>query len=312
MFVDSLIISGLERYLFNHFANEIRNHQTIFQTLARDPGFLPGNLNPELNLFRIVSHDLSADSILERRNDLATGGVVFGIGGKNQHYIERQTHWVALNLNIAFLHDVEKPNLNLACQIRQLVDGKEPPIGPRQEAVMNGQFIAEQVATFRGFDWIHVADDVGDRHVGGREFFYESRVALYPGDRCRVLMQLNRLPAVGADRMKRIVVDLRPGDDRYFRIEQVRQLPNDAAFGLTAQAKQNQVMPGKNRVDKLRHHCLVITNDAGEKSLAAFQLANEICPHFVFGDFVFLVWGTEILTGKQAKYEHKIWSAAAD
>src|SRR5437867_4856956 len=282
MFVDSLIISGLERYLFNNFANEIRNHQTIFQTLARGPGFLPGNLNPELNFFRIVRHDLSADSIFKRRNDLAARGVVFGIGRKDQHYIERQTHRVAFNLNIAFLHDVEEPNLNLACQVRQLIYGKEPPVSARQEAVMNGQFIAEQVATFRGFDWIHVADNVGDRHIGGREFFYESRVALYPGDRCRVLMQLNRLTAVGADRMKRIVVNLGPGDDRYFRIKQVSQLPNDPAFGLTAQAKQDQVVPGENRVDELRHHCLVITDDAWEKSLAAFQLANEICPHFVF------------------------------
>ena len=95
-------------------------------------------------------------------------------------------------------------------------------------------------------------------------------------------MQLNRLPAVGADRMKRIVVNLGPGDDRYFRIKQVGQLPNDAAFGLTAQAKQNQVMPGENRVDELRHHRLVITDDAGKKSFATFQLANKICAHLVF------------------------------
>src|SRR5438132_11314319 len=115
---------------------------------------------------------------------------------------------------------------------------------------MNGQFIAEQVTALRCLNRIHVADDVGDRHVGGCEFFYKSRIAFYPGDRRRVLMQFNRLTAERADRTERIIVDLRAGDDRYFRVKQVRELPNDPAFRLTAEAKQNQVMPGENRVDK--------------------------------------------------------------
>ena len=37
----------------------------------------------------------------------AARGVILGIGGENEKHIEREAERVALNLNIAFLHDVE-------------------------------------------------------------------------------------------------------------------------------------------------------------------------------------------------------------
>ena len=76
--------------------------------------------------------DFGADAVFERRNDLSARGVVFGVGAKDQSHIEIQAHRIALNLHIAFLHDVEERYLDLARQVRQFIDGKDSTIGPRQ------------------------------------------------------------------------------------------------------------------------------------------------------------------------------------
>ena len=57
--------------------------------------------------------DLRTDAVLERGNDLAARRIVLGIGGKDQGEIERQPHGIALNLDVALLHDVEEAHLNL-------------------------------------------------------------------------------------------------------------------------------------------------------------------------------------------------------
>jgi len=75
------------------------------------------------------------------------------------------------------------------------------------------------MAPLRGFDRIDVANDVGDRNVGCREFFYESVVPVNPIDLGLVAMQFDLPPAVSAQRLKRVVIDLRSGDDRDLRVE---------------------------------------------------------------------------------------------
>ena len=138
------------------------------------------------------------------------------------------------------------------------------------------------MAAANGFDRVNVADDVGHGDIGRRKFFDEARVALNPRDGRLVAVALNRLPPVGRDRMKRIVVDFGTRDDGNPFVEQVGQLTDDAALGLPAQAEQDQIVPRENRVDDLRHDRLVIADDAGKDSFARAQFAQEVGAQFVF------------------------------
>ena len=200
MFIDSLSSRASKAICSTTSRMKSGMCRRSFQTIATDPGFLARNLDCRLNLRRVVSRDLGADAVFQRRNDLSARRVVFRVGGKDQHHIQRQPDRITLNLHVAFLHDVEESDLNLAGEIRQLVDREDAAISARQQPVMNRQFIAEQMSAFRGFDRIDVADDVGDGHVGSGKFFHETRIAIDPVDRCFVAVKLNRLAAIGRDR----------------------------------------------------------------------------------------------------------------
>ena len=47
-------------------------------------------------------------------------------------------------------------------------------------------------------------------------------------------------------------------------IEQSRKCPQDASLRLAAQAEQDEIMPGKNRIDDLGNDRVVIPNDPGK------------------------------------------------
>ncbi len=68
------------------------------------------------------------------------------------------------------------------------------------------------------------------------------------------------------------------------RIEQRRQGTQDAAFGLTAQTEQNEIMPRENGVDDLRNDGVVVADDAGEEAGVAVmtQAGDEVVAEFVF------------------------------
>ena len=87
--------------------------------------------------------DLGADAVLERRDDLAARGVVLGVGREGHQHVERQADRVALDLDVAFLQDVEEADLDLAGEIGQLVDGEDAAVGPRQQAVVHRQLVGE-------------------------------------------------------------------------------------------------------------------------------------------------------------------------
>ena len=52
-------------------------------------------------------------------------------------------------------------------------------------------------------------------------------------------------------------------------------------LGLPAQAEQDEVVPREQGVDDLRHHRLVVADDAGEERLLRPQARDQ-----VFADFV--------------------------
>src|ERR1017187_9230976 len=103
-----------------------------------------------------------------------------------------------------------------------------------------------------------------------------------PGNRRGVSFFSNQLAASPADRHIRVIVDLATGDVRHLRIKQSSQSPQNSALSLAAQPEENEIMPRQDRVYDLRHHRVVIANDA-RKYLAAFaQPRHKIVAQFIF------------------------------
>ena len=88
--------------------------------IARHPGLLSGDGNAFLDRGGIVRANFRADAVLERRNDFSARGVIFRVRRENQQHVERHAHRVALNLNVAFLHDVEQADLNFSGEVGQV------------------------------------------------------------------------------------------------------------------------------------------------------------------------------------------------
>ena len=107
---------------------------------------------------------------------------------------------------------------------------------------MHRELVRQEMPAPRRLDRIDVADDVGDRHVRGRELLDEPQLARQPGDRRRVAALGDQLPPVFGDRIEGIIVDLAARDDRNLLVEQRDELAQDTALRLTAQAEQNEIV----------------------------------------------------------------------
>ena len=138
---------------------------------AVGPRLLPGDGDAVLDRERVVGPDLAADAVLERGDDLASRRVVFRVGREDEHHVERQPDRVAFDLDVALLHDVEEPDLDLSGEVGQFVDGEDAAVGARQKPVVNGELVRDVVAGAGGLDGIEIADHVGDGHVRGGELF---------------------------------------------------------------------------------------------------------------------------------------------
>ena len=70
---------------------------------------------------------------------------------------------------------------------------------------------------------------------------------------------------------------------RHVRIEQSRQCPQDAALRLAAKPEQNEIMARKNRVDDLRYHRVIVSDNARKHwSVAACtQSGRQVLAKFV-------------------------------
>jgi hypothetical protein len=71
------------------------------------------------------------------------------------------------------------------------------------------------------------------------------------------------------DRAQRVVVDLAAGEDRDLLVEQVHELPHDPALRLAAQAEQDEVLPGEQRVHDLRHDRVLVADMPGKSTSPA-------------------------------------------
>jgi hypothetical protein len=88
------------------------------------------------------------------------------------------------------------------------------------------------------------------------------------------------LAAGAADGVQRVVVDFAASDDRDFWIEELSQSAKDAALGLAAKAKENEVVAREQGVDDLRDDGIFVAVNSGEKRLVLFDHAQKVLAHF--------------------------------
>ena len=277
--VDALVVPRLERDALDDFGDEIRNPDLT--GAARRPRFLIRDRHSELDALGIVRHHLAPDAVLERRDDLAAGGIVLGIGGEAKHDIQRQSHRISFDLDIAFLHDVEQAHLHLSRQVGQLVQGENAPVCAREHSIVHRELVAEYVSAARGLDGIQIADDVGDGDVRRRQLLDVAHVGIEPRDRRVVAGFLHKVLPVLGDRRERIVVYLAAGDDRKRWIEQRGERAENSRFRLSAEPQQDEVVPAEKSVDDLRHDRLFIADYAVEDRLPARQASQKIAAKLI-------------------------------
>ena len=145
---------------------------------------------------------------------------------------------------------------------------------------MDGRFVGE-VAPLRDLDRIDLADQVGDRDVGGRELLGVAVLAREPGDRELITHLRLARPAGGTDRREGIAVDLATRDRRNRLVEEFHESADDPGLRLAALAENHHVVPGEDRVLDVGNDRLVVAQNAREDALASRHLAEQVLPQLV-------------------------------
>ena len=94
------------------------------------------DLDLGVDLSGVVGPDLGAEAVLERGDDTASVGVVLRVGRGDEDDVEGQPDAVTSDLDVALLEDVEQTHLDPFGEVWQLVDGKDPPVDPRNQSVV--------------------------------------------------------------------------------------------------------------------------------------------------------------------------------
>ena len=162
---------------------------------------------------RIVGPDLRPEPILDRRDDPAATRVVLRVGRRDDEQIERQPDGETPDLDVALLEDVEQSHLDPFGEVRQLVDREDAAVRPRDEPVVERQFVTE-ITALCDANRVDLADQIGDRDVGCRQLLGIAPVAWQPVDRRLVAVLVDGGLGGRADRGEGIVVQLAAANDR--------------------------------------------------------------------------------------------------
>jgi hypothetical protein len=92
----------------------------------------------------------------------------------------------------------------------------------------------------------------------------------------------DQVAAAAADGAVRVVVDLAAFHVGRRFIQQRSQQPDQARFGLAAQAEQNEIVAREDGIDHLRHHGVFVAEHGGKERIAALNLADQVLAEFVF------------------------------
>ncbi len=151
-------------------------------------GLLADHRDLGVELGRVVGADLGAEAVLERGDDAAAVGVVLGVGAGHHEDVERQPQHVAADLDVALLHHVEHRDLDPLGEVGQLVDRHDAAVAARDQAEVDGLRVT-QGAALGDLHRVDVADQVGDRGVGGGQLLGVPVAAVAPLDRQVVALE---------------------------------------------------------------------------------------------------------------------------
>src|SRR5207245_9783109 len=102
-----LVLPRLESDALAQLRDEVGEAQR--PAIPLEPRLLMGDRGAELDGVGVVREDLRADTVLERRDDLAAGRVVLGVRSEDQRHVQVQSYRVAVHRDVALLHDIEQP-----------------------------------------------------------------------------------------------------------------------------------------------------------------------------------------------------------
>src|SRR5215472_270714 len=235
--------------------------------------------------------NFGANAVLEGRDDFAARGIVFRIRREDEEHIQSHANGIALNLDIALLHDVEEAHLNLAGKIGEFVNREDAAIGAREQSVVNRQLVRQIFPPTGRLDGIDVAEDIRDRYIRGSELLDVAMFAGEPGDRRCVTLACDSLFARAAKRTIRIVVNLTAGKHGDLRIEERYEISEDARFRLSAKAEENEMMPREQGVRNLWDNGVIVTAHTGKQRLILLHHAQQVLADFLsdaaLSDFFF-------------------------
>src|SRR4029079_8518373 len=103
-------------------------------------------------------------------------------GAGREYQVDRQAPLVAADLHVALLEHVEQTHLDALGEVGQLVDREDRPVGAGHDDLVYGELVG-QVAPLGNLDGVDLADQVGDRRVGGGQLLAEATIPVHPFDR---------------------------------------------------------------------------------------------------------------------------------
>ena len=244
------------------------------------PGLLGGDGHLGVDVERVVRADLGAEAILQRGDQPAAVRVVLGVGRGEEHDVERQADLEAADLHVALLEHVQQADLDALGEVGQLVHGEDAAVGAGHEAVVEGELVGE-VAALGDLDRVDLADEVGDRGVGGGELLAVAVVAVHPVDRGAVAALVDQLAGVAGHRRVGVVVDLAAGDDRHPLVEEVGERPDDAGLRLTPLPQEDHVVAGEDGVLELREDGVLVAEHALDQRLPRPDAGDGVASHLL-------------------------------
>ena len=246
---------------------------------VEDAGLLFDDRELGVEVLRVVSADARPEPVLQRGDDPSPVRVVLRVGRGHEQDVEREAHLVATDLDVALLEHVEQADLDALGQVRELVDGEDPPVRAGNEPVVQGELVGE-VAALGHLDGVDFADQVGHRGVRRGELLAVAFAPVHPADR-RVFARLgDEVTGDARHRLVRVVVDLRAGDDRQPFVEEVDERADDAALGLAALAEQDHVVAGDERVLERRQDAVLVAEDAVDDRFALRNANEHVAANF--------------------------------
>ena len=166
LLVDVLRPPGDDAHLLDDLPHEVgHDHREVAAQL--DARLLLHDLDAQLPLAGIVRVDHRADAVLELRDHLAAAVVGGRVGGEEDQHVDVEADRVAADLHVALFEDVEQPHLHQLVQLRQLVDGEDPAVHPRDQAEVQG-LLGRHARAAGQLGRVDLADDVGELGARGQ------------------------------------------------------------------------------------------------------------------------------------------------